>query len=89
MQGPQDAGKAVYSLSLRAGRGLHTAAAGIRASSIPFALHANYILLKQEIYLWESLFRNIFPKKDFLPRFLFDMQGWCIVGGGNYTPTAN
>ena len=41
MQGPQDAGKAVYSLSLRAGRGLRTAAAGIRASSIPLALHAN------------------------------------------------
>ena len=31
-----------------------------------------YILLKQEIYLWKSLFRNIFPQKDFLPRFLFE-----------------
>ena len=89
MQGPQNAGKAVYSLSLRAGRGLRTAAAGIRASSIPLALHANYILLKQEIYLWKSLFRNIFPQKDFLPRFLFEKYKFegdarlHITGGGS------
>ena len=36
------------------------------------ALHRNCKLLKQEIYLWKSLFRNIFPPKDFLPRFLFE-----------------
>ena len=48
----------------------------IKISSVDFYLknikREGRLLLKQEIYLWKSLFRNIFPKKDFLPRFLFE-----------------